>query len=130
MSINEIKLGDIIKISELFNNNNNNKKQNNLLDRYIGQYVICRTRNEGVNAGEVVALDETGVILKDARRLYYHRPLDTKLSWYEGVATSGISEDSKLSAPVEKVIIEEYSLTVCSEKAKLSIISAKNHEQS
>lgn len=129
MSINEIKLGDIIKISELFNNNNNNKKQNNLLDRYIGQYVICRTRNEGVNAGEVVALNETGVILKDARRLYYHKPLDAKLSWYEGVAISGISEDSTLSAPVEKVIIEEYSLTVCSEKAKLSIISAKNHEQ-
>ena len=130
MSINEIKLGDIIKISELFNNNNNNQKQNNLLDRYIGQYVICRTRNEGVNAGEVVALDETGVILKNARRLYYHRPLDNKLSWYEGVAISGISEDSKLSAPVEKAIIEEYSLTVCTEKAKLSIISAKNNEQS
>lgn len=124
----EIKLEDIFKILKLFNNNN--KKQNNLLSRYIGQYVICRTRNEGVNAGEVVALDETGVILKDARRLYYHKPSDTKLSWYEGVAISGISQDSKLSAPVEKVIIEEYSLTVCSEKAKLSIISAKNNEQS
>lgn len=128
MNINEIKIGNIREILELFNNNN--KKQNNLLDGYIGKYVICRTRNEGVNAGEVIALDETGVILKDARRLYYHKPADAKLSWYEGVAISGVSDDSKLSAPVEKVIIEDYSLTVCTEKAKSSIISAKNNEQS
>ncbi len=57
MDINEMKLGDILKISSMFNNN---QKQNNLLDRYVGKYVICRTGNEGINAGEVVALDDTG----------------------------------------------------------------------
>jgi hypothetical protein len=126
MDINEIKLGDILKISSMFNNN---QKQNNLLDRYVGKYVICRTRNEGINAGEVVALDDTGVILKDARRLYYHKPLDKSVSWYEGVAVTGISKDSKIGAAVEKAIIEDYSLTVCSELAKLSIVSAKTNEQ-
>ena len=100
-----------------------------MLERYIGKYVICRTRNEGINAGEVVSLDETGVILKDARRLYYHKPLDKSISWYEGVAISGISQDSKIGAAVEKAIIEDYSLTVCTELAKLSIISAKTNEQ-
>jgi len=126
MEINEMKLGDLLKISSLFNDN---QKQSNLLDRYVGKYVICRTRNEGINAGEVVALDDTGVILKNARRLYYHKPLDKTISWYEGVAVSGISKDSKIGAPVEKAIIEDYSLTICSELAKLSIIGAKNNEQ-
>jgi len=128
MDINEMKLGDILKISAMFNQNTNTK-QGNLLDRYIGKYVICRTRNEGINAGEVVAIDDTGVILKDARRLHYHRPLDKSISWYEGVAISGISKDSKTGPAVEKVIIEDYSLTLCTESARLSIISAKTNEQ-
>lgn len=125
MDINEMKFGDILKISPMFNG----AKPNSLLDRYVGKYVICRTRNEGINAGEVVALDDTGVILKDARRLYYHKPLDKSISWYEGVAISGISQDSKIGAPVEKAIIEDYSLTVCTDLAKLSITSAKTNEQ-
>lgn len=128
MNINNLTIGQAKELASLFGGNAN-AKSNNLFDRYIGKYVICRTRNEGVNAGEVVALDETGVILKDARRLYYHKPLDKSLSWYEGVAISGISKDSKIAAPVEKVIIENYSLTVCSEIAKSSIISAKSNEQ-
>lgn len=126
MDINNLTIGQAKELVAIFGGN---QKQNNLLERYIGKYVICRTCNEGINAGEVVSLDETGVILKDARRLYYHKPLDKSISWYEGVAISGISEDSKIGAAVEKAIIENYSLTVCTELAKLSIISAKTNEQ-
>ena len=109
---------------------NNNKSESNLYSRYVGQYVICRSRNEGVNAGEVVALDETGVILKDARRLYYHKPINKNVSWYEGVAKYGLSSDSKVGAPVEKVIAEDYSLTVCTNESRDSIIEIKSNEQS
>ena len=75
----------------------------------IGKPVIVRSRNEGINVGIVELADETGVVLKNARRLYYHRPKDKSLSWYEGVAQSGISDNSRVSGTVDrKVIIEDY----------------------
>ena len=96
----------------------------------IGEYVICRSRNEGINAGFVVDLDDTGVILREARRIWYHKPKDLDKSWYEGVAESGLSDDSKISCAVEtKVIIEDYSLTVCSKQARKSISSKVPHAQ-
>lgn len=96
----------------------------------IGKYVICRSRNEGINAGYVVDLDDTGVILRDARRIWYYKPKDVNKSWYEGVAQSGLSDDSKVSCTVSsKVIIEDYSLTVCSEEAMLSITSKAPNAQ-
>ena len=98
--------------------------------RYIGKYVIVRSRNEGVNAGEVVMADETGIVLKDARRVWYHRPAD-ETAWYEGVANSGLRHDSKISAAVaEKAIIEDYSVTLCSSSAEESIRGFKAYAQS
>ena len=101
----------------------------NLYDRYIGECVIFRTRNEGINAGKVLALDDTGVILEDARRLYYHKPANEKLSWYEGVALSGLSSDSRVGAPAKKLICEDYSLTICSDASESSIRGATTNEQ-
>ena len=81
--------------------------------RMIGKPVIVRSRNEGINVGIVVVADETGVELKDCRRIWYHEPKDKSMSWYEGVALSGVSDDSKLSSTVmSKTIIEDYSMTV------------------
>lgn len=103
---------------------------NSLLKAMVGKYVIIRSRNEGINAGEVVEADETGVIIKNARRIWYHAPADTSLSWYEGVAISGLSSDSKISGTVPcKVIIEDYSMTLCSDEARESIQGAKTHAQ-
>ena len=97
----------------------------------IGKYVIVRSRNEGINAGKVTAADETGVVLKGARRLWLHKPLKTSESWYEGVANHGLSYDSRVSGTVKcKVIIEDYSMTLCSDEAKQSIKSAVSHGQS
>ena len=129
MNIDNLTLGDIKKLRGFFNSQGNSGEAS-LLDRYVGKYVICRSRNEGVNAGRVIAADNTGVILEDARRLYYHRPLNKNVSWYEGVAKSGLSDSSKVGEPVEKIIIEDYSLTVCNEVAEKSIREAKSHDQS
>lgn len=99
------------------------KSETQLASSFIGAYVICRSRNEGINAGYVEALDDTGVILTSVRRIWYHKPKDVNTSWYEGVALSGLSSDSKVSCSVEKkVIMEDYSLTLCSKDSEESII--------
>lgn len=84
-----------------------------IASRMINKPVIVRSNNEGINVGIVVLADETGVELKNVRRLYYHKPKDKSLSWYEGVAESGISNDSKVSGTTSsKIIIENYSMTL------------------
>ena len=116
MDINELTIGQLKEIKSMCGLNEQPSK--GLFSRYVGKYVICRSRNEGVNSGVVVEADETGVILKDARRLFYHKPINKNVSWYEGVAKTGISSDSRVGTPVEKLIVEEYSLTVCTQEAE------------
>lgn len=97
----------------------------------IGKSAIIRSANEGVNIGIVELADNTGVVLKNCRRLYYHRPKDSSISWYEGVAMSGISANSKVSGTVyRKVIIEDYSMTECSKEVYESILNHKPNVQS
>ena len=128
MNIDDLTIGQARELSNIFATTKGSDSQ--LYSRYVGKYVICRSRNEGINAGKVLAADETGVILEDARRLYYHKPADKSLSWYEGVALEGLSKDSKVGAPVEKIVAEDYSLTVCTDKAEKSIRGAKTNGQS
>ena len=105
-------------------------KSSGMLDSMVGKYVIVRSRNEGINAGFVKALDGTGIILSDARRIWYHKPENKNMAWYEGVAESGLSSDSKVSVAVsEKAIVEDYSITICTEVGKSSISGHKAHEQ-
>ena len=62
------KLEENKELQKLFNIQDQDTKniekniESNLFDRYKGKYVICRTRNEGINAGFVIEADETGVI--------------------------------------------------------------------
>lgn len=128
MNLDEITLGEVKELKSLLGFNGGVQKTDN--KRYIGEYVIIRSRNEGINSGEVIEYDETGIILKNARRIYYHKPSDKKTSWYEGVSVSGLSSDSKISCPVlEKAIVEDYSITLCTEDAKESLKNHKSHEQ-
>ena len=93
----------------------------------IGKKVIVRSRNEGINAGIVVLADHTGIELTSCRRLWHHKPLNKDLAWYEGVAVSGISSDSKVSGTVDsKIIIEDYSMTECADDAFKTIMECKN----
>ena len=102
-----------------------------LASRMIGKNVLVRSRNEGINAGVVVLADETGVELKNARRIWYHKPIDKSLSWYEGIAISGLDSSSKVSGTVfRKVIIEDYSMTECNGKAFKTIMEIKPNAQS
>lgn len=91
----------------------------------VGKYVLVRSYNEGINAGTVVMAGKDGIVLSGARRLHSHKPADNLQAWYEGVANSGLSNDSdsEISSPVAiKGIIEDYSYTICTDDAKLSIV--------
>lgn len=101
-----------------------------IASRMIGKNVIVRSRNEGINAGTVVLADDTGVELKNCRRIWYHKPKDKALSWYEGVAVTGLSNDSKVSGTVsQKIIIEDYSMTECTDEAFKSIMEKTPNAQ-
>lgn len=131
MNIEDLTIKEVREISSLFNvSTRATLAQSKVLGDYTGKYVIVRTRNEGINCGFVKAHDDTGIVLTDARRIYYHKPKDKTMSWYEGVSISGLSKDSKISNPVkEKAIIEDYSITVCSDTSKESLVNHKGHEQ-
>lgn len=128
MDINSLTIGEAKQLAALFGATAQ-KQESGLYGQYIGKYVICRSRSEGINAGKVLAADETGVILEDARRLYYHKPINKNVSWYEGVASFGLSSDSKIGTAVKKLIVENYSLTVCSAEGEKSIRGAKDNAQ-
>jgi len=128
MNIDDLTIGQAKELSSLFGAGKS-ASTSRIYDSIIGEYVIVRSRNEGVNAGVVVAADETGIILADARRLHAHTPADESLSWYEGVALSGLSSDSRASAAVGKGIIEDYSWTKCTSQAEKSIRGHISHEQ-
>ena len=124
-----MNIEDLIKLAKLLESPKA-ENESTLFDDFIGKYVIVRSRNEGINAGKVVKLDDTGIVLEDARRLWYHKPANTNMSWYEGVAIEGLSKDSKIGAEVTKLIVEDYSITVCSKEAEKSIRGAKVNAQS
>lgn len=126
MNIDDLTIKQARELASIFSPAQNRSMYEDLID----QYVIVRSRNEGINAGYVERCDETGIVLREARRIWYHRPKDKSLSWYEGVARSGVSDSSKLSGPTTKVIVEDYSITVCSAEAEISITGAPIHEQS
>jgi len=127
INLNDLTLGQLKQIQTLVGNVTPEKPS--LASSTVGKYVIVRTRNEGLNAGYLVEADESGCILKNAKRLYRPISKDRSLSWYEGVAVSGLGEKSIVSGEVEeKVIIEDYSLTICTEIAKNSIMEFKANE--
>ena len=132
MNKNEIEIDGVkyIKKSEAKQSVINFTGEETVASTLIGKKVIVRSRNEGLVAGIVLLADETGIKLSNCRRLWYHKPLDEKLAWFEGVAISGISSDSKVSCTVvEKTIIENYSATICCDDAFDSIMELKPHEQ-
>ena len=129
IDINSLTIGDAKMIADIFGNMNNHHTSN-ITQSMIGKYVIIRSRNEGINCGVVEVADETGVVLTDARRIWYHRPEDKKLSWYEGVAISGLASSSKVSPAVtRKAIIEDYSIIECNAVAEKSLREFASHEQ-
>jgi hypothetical protein len=66
--IDDLTFGEIKELMALFGNQAP-QNNSNLFKDVIGQYVVVRSRNEGINAGYLEAADDTGCILTEARRL-------------------------------------------------------------
>ena len=127
MNVDDLTLGQVKELQNLLGQTTN--KASNILSNAIGKYVIVRSRNEGINAGILAIADGTGCMIKEAIRIWYHKPKDAKTAWYEGVAVTGLHSSSKISTKVaEKYIIEDYSITLCTNIAKNSINEHTPHE--
>lgn len=127
MNIDDLTVGQIKEIKSMFGSESENKKS--ILSSAIGEYVIVRSRNEGINAGYLEDADETGCKISKAIRIWHHKPKDKTTSWYEGVSISGLHSSSKVSVAVkEKYIIESYSITVCEEVSRISIQEHKPND--
>ena len=126
MNINDLTIGQLKDLQSLISG----EQKSGLFKDMIGKYVVVRSRNEGINAGFLEDADETGCILKECKRLWYHKPAVKTESWYEGVCNHGLSDDSKVSGAVDrKIIVEDYSIIECTEKAAKSIQEAKANAQ-
>lgn len=123
MKIDDMTIGELKEIKAFLDTPVSADRDSGILQRFVGKRVISRSRNAGIVYGEVVAIDATAVILKNSRRLWYHKP--TEAAWYEGVAKYGLSADSKLSETMaETAIVEDYKLTVVFDAAVDSIENA------
>lgn len=101
-----------------------------LQSKLAGKWVIVRSRNEGVNFGCVDFADPEVIMITQARRLWFYRPHDPEQSWFEGVANTGVSKDSKLSPAVDmKAIVEDYSVTICTPEAIRNLQAHPSHQQ-
>lgn len=128
MNLDDLTIGQLKDLQSLIGGT---QKQSDLFKKLIGKYVVVRSCNEGINAGYLEEADATGCILKECRRLWYHKPAVKTESWYEGVCNHGLSDDSKISGAVErKVIVEDYSIVECTSKAEKSIKGAKANARS
>lgn len=93
-----------------------------------GSYVIVRCRDAGVHAGTLVSLNARTAILKNSRRLWYWKAAGDSHS-LSGVATHGITAQSKIPAMIDTVVLPEAcEVLSTSEKCKTSIANAAEHE--
>lgn len=128
MNIDDLTLGQVKELRAM--SSLQAAPQSSIYSNLVGNYVIVRSRNEGVNAGTVKIADETGIVLTNARRLWRHRPANQNEggAWYESVALHGLAPDyTRISEAVpEKGIVENYSFTICTTAAKSSIEGFEN----
>ena len=128
-NIDDLTLGQIKQIQAMAANTQAQSGNPNFT-QVTGKYVLVRTRNAGVIFGKVVESDYGYIHLVESRRLWRLISKDKSQSWYEGVANSGLDDESKVSAPVERFITEDYELVLCSDVAIESIRGFETNETS
>ena len=119
MNIDDFTLGDLKKISSLFDK----KETTSGLNSMVGEKVIIRTYSAGVWFGTLKEKSGNEVILSDARRMWrWHAAKSISLS---GVALYGlIHEKSKIIEPVSRQWLEAIEITPCTPVAIQSLQDA------
>ena len=84
----------------------------------IGKYVVVRCRDAGVHAGVLESINGRACTLKEARRLWYWKVKGAG-DFLNAIALAGVHADSKLSAPVERILLtENCEILQCSDEAE------------
>lgn len=118
MNIDELTIAQARGIAQMFGSNNAETPFNNGM---LGKYVIVRCRDAGVHAGVLESTNGRECILTEARRLWYWKVKGSG-DFLNAIALSGVHDDSKLSAPVERIhLTENCEIIQCSRAAEESI---------
>jgi hypothetical protein len=123
MDINDLTLGQAKELAALFGAKCEAAKIDNGM---LGKYVIVRCRDAGVHAGVLKAYNGRECLLTESRRLWYWKAANDS-AFLSGVATEGITKDSKVGAPLTVHITENCEIIACTEKAEKSIRAKENH---
>lgn len=90
----------------------------------VGKYVIVRCRDAGVHAGILESTDGRACVLTESRRLWYWKVKGSG-DFLNAIALAGVHNDSKLSAPIERIALtENCEILQCSSEAE-SVIRAQ-----
>lgn len=117
MNIDDLTIGQAREIARRFANETSPHFDGGM----IGKYVIVRCRDAGVHAGVLEATDGRACVLTDARRLWYWK-VQGSGDFLNAIALAGVHEDSKLSAPVERIqLTENCEIILCTPAAENSI---------
>ena len=95
----------------------------------IGKYVLVRCKDAGVHAGYLESHHNRECILTDARRLWYWKPLNGA-AFLSGVSECGLHATSKVGRAQRRLhLTENCEIALCSDEARVSIMSAPNHNE-
>ena len=119
MDIDNLTIGEAKALVAMFSANGatHSAKANPM----IGKYVIVRCRDAGVHAGVLESMEGRSCVLTESRRLWYWKVRGSG-DFLNAVALSGVHPDSKLSAPVERILLtEDCEIIQCSAESETSI---------
>lgn len=124
INIDNLTYGEMKQIAAMFAGQQSSSPiQNGML----GKYVIVRCRDAGVHAGVLESYNGRECVLNESRRLWYWKPANGQ-KYLSGVAVAGLSNESKVGAPIRIYLTENCEVIECSEKAEKSIREAKTDE--
>lgn len=113
MKIDDLTIGEAKALASMFGGTAEQKFDNKM----IGEYVIVRCRDAGVHCGVLESTDGRQCVLTESRRLWYWKVKGSG-DFLNAIAISGVHEDSKLSAPVDRIhLTENCEIIQCSKEA-------------
>ena len=123
MDINDLTIGQAKELACLFGQAQTVSTQE---CEMVGMYAIIRTYSAGVWFGKVLKKSGAEIILGEARRLYYWKTTDKGISLSE-VSLTGVHENSKVCAAVEKVWLQPIEIIPCTNEATINLKGQKNY---
>ena len=129
MNIDELTYGQIKEIGALFNANNQTQQaqvSGSLNNDIIGRKCIIRTYSAGVWFGTVLEKTKDECVIGDARRMWKWITTDKGISLSE-VSLTGVTSESKIQIPVDKVWLQQIELIPCTTVAITNIESQPNY---